>query len=436
MTSPSTSVPSTPSTTSPTTTSALPSAPSLTFPTAAVTTFVPGQPGNNGNPNNITNTTNSIATSASLYLYTFLATLVLLLSVSAAIVIRSFILRRRHRLMMEEAIRNGTWVPPAPPTRPVRVDLSKKPVLWEAYIDGKGDLVGHPAGGAAGAEGKQITDVWKLENSKDWDMIKPFAAAYLSPEEKASSTATAEPTSSPGTPAIPGLATIPSVGSLRSANLAAQTDIEAANPAVTAATPPSTTRARHRALFSRALNVLNPTPGPTSPLPAAASGTNANLADSGNTDTGMSEVKGPQVMRVAVLIAMPSQPPGSANGSLSSSVISGSTIASTSRTNSGSSSSTPPPTNPTPALSQPVTAHPLEHSMTHPSHSHSHSSTLDDDEHPLPHLEMGVADILVVPSDHATGDPSHGAGLGGKKRAAQRGSLGSMATGMSDASEV
>jgi len=43
--------------------------------------------------------------------YTFLATLVLLLSVSGAIVFRSFVLRRRHRMMVEEAIRNGTWVP-------------------------------------------------------------------------------------------------------------------------------------------------------------------------------------------------------------------------------------------------------------------------------------------------------------------------------------
>ncbi|KAG5732940.1 hypothetical protein E4T56_gene17250, partial [Termitomyces sp. T112] len=59
-------------------------------------------PSNNGN------------TSATLYLYTFLATLVLLLSVSAAIILRSLILRRRHQRLVAEAMRNGTWVPPSP----------------------------------------------------------------------------------------------------------------------------------------------------------------------------------------------------------------------------------------------------------------------------------------------------------------------------------
>lgn len=43
--------------------------------------------------------------------YTFLATLVLLLGVSLAIVLRSLCLRRRHRRMVEEAIRNGTFHP-------------------------------------------------------------------------------------------------------------------------------------------------------------------------------------------------------------------------------------------------------------------------------------------------------------------------------------
>ncbi|KAF5374037.1 hypothetical protein D9757_010075 [Collybiopsis confluens] len=38
--------------------------------------------------------------------YTFLATLVLLLGISGAIVARSLVLRRRHRRMIEEAIRN------------------------------------------------------------------------------------------------------------------------------------------------------------------------------------------------------------------------------------------------------------------------------------------------------------------------------------------
>ncbi|KAJ7632061.1 hypothetical protein B0H17DRAFT_1217615 [Mycena rosella] len=42
--------------------------------------------------------------------YTFLATLILLLGVSSAIVVRSLLLRRRHAHMVAEAIANGTWV--------------------------------------------------------------------------------------------------------------------------------------------------------------------------------------------------------------------------------------------------------------------------------------------------------------------------------------
>jgi hypothetical protein len=340
--------------------------------------------------------------------------------------------------MVEEAIRNGTWVPPAPPTRPVRVDLTKKPVLWEAYIDGKGDLIGHAADGGVD-EGRKINDVWRMENSKEWDMIKPFAAAYLAPN--AATTNTTGP-ATPGTPMMTGLAAIPSVVSLRSTTTpqppamptaGPQTDVEAANgptAAVNAATPRTP---RHRALLSRALNVLNPTPAPTSPLPAPLSGpsagSNANLpATNGNGEMGL---KGPQVMRVAVLIAMPSPPPGAGPGS-GSGTLSASGISSTS--SASSSTSPPPPVNPIPAQSQPIAGHPL-----HPPAHLTHSSTLDDDddEHPLPHLEVGVAEVLVVPSDYTGGDSAHAAsGLSGKKKAAQRGSLGSLASGMSEGSDL
>ncbi|TFK33116.1 hypothetical protein BDQ12DRAFT_769449 [Crucibulum laeve] len=62
----------------------------------------------NGGQNGVGFSSNlSIASSASLHLYTFFAMLVLL-SVSAAIVIRSFLLRRRIRTMMEAVVCNGT----------------------------------------------------------------------------------------------------------------------------------------------------------------------------------------------------------------------------------------------------------------------------------------------------------------------------------------
>ncbi|KAJ3724221.1 hypothetical protein DFJ43DRAFT_1090879 [Lentinula guzmanii] len=92
--------------------------------------------GNSTNNNSSSGGGENIANSASLYLYTFLATLVLLLGVSAAIVIRSLILRRRHRRMIEEAIRNGTYVPPSilATSRGGRIDLAKKPKMWEATV--------------------------------------------------------------------------------------------------------------------------------------------------------------------------------------------------------------------------------------------------------------------------------------------------------------
>jgi len=64
-----------------------------------------------------------------------IATLVLLLAISSAIVIRSLILRRRHQRLVEEAIRTGTWLPhhfESGPRR--RRDIGQKPKLWEAWL--------------------------------------------------------------------------------------------------------------------------------------------------------------------------------------------------------------------------------------------------------------------------------------------------------------
>jgi hypothetical protein len=72
------------------------------------------------------------AGTSALYLYTFLATLLLLLGISAAIVCRSIIVRRRTRRLIEEAIANGTWIPPA--VR-VPVNLAEKPLLYDVYTE-------------------------------------------------------------------------------------------------------------------------------------------------------------------------------------------------------------------------------------------------------------------------------------------------------------
>ena len=287
--------------------------------------------------------------------YTFLATLVLLLSVSAAIVIRSFILRRRHRLMVEEAIRNGTWVPPSPPTRPARVDLSKKPVLWEAYVDDKGGIT---AWRSAGGEGMHH-DHWRAEHSKDWDTIKPFSATYVSKPAETSPAISA----SHSTHSLPtnGLGSTPSTTSVRGGRGGpsddAPTSGTAASPAAISPSGSASPSAdelprvpRHRAFFARAMNVLNPTPPPTSPLPApVTSGISAPLGGQREVGHAMAELHQrsttPSMMQVAVLIAMPTPPPAGAN---------------------------------TPA-----------HPHAHPLHS--------SDEHQLPHLEVGVAEVLMVP---------------------------------------
>ncbi|KAJ8580043.1 hypothetical protein M405DRAFT_834984 [Rhizopogon salebrosus TDB-379] len=66
-----------------------------------------------------------------------IATLVLLLAVSSAIVVRSLVLRRRHQRIVEEAIRAGTWLPHQaydPRSSRRRRDIGKKPKMWEAWL--------------------------------------------------------------------------------------------------------------------------------------------------------------------------------------------------------------------------------------------------------------------------------------------------------------
>jgi len=102
---------------------------------SATGTATSSAPSGSNSSNDNSPGSSNITNSASLYLYTFLATLVLLLGVSAAIVVRSLILRRRHRRMIEEAIRNGTYVPPnVLANSRGRIDPAKKPKMWEAAV--------------------------------------------------------------------------------------------------------------------------------------------------------------------------------------------------------------------------------------------------------------------------------------------------------------
>ncbi|CAK5267721.1 unnamed protein product [Mycena citricolor] len=151
------------------------SAPSATAPSIVSNPFssptssafgpgVSGGPGD-GSPSN---GGSGIQVSAKLYLYTFLATLILLLAVSAAIVARSLVLRRRHQRFVDEAIANGTLLPPA---GRVRIDLKKKPRLHDAWLSPPipSTLKARVSGSLAAGE------------SLDWEEIRPFAASYIPP---------------------------------------------------------------------------------------------------------------------------------------------------------------------------------------------------------------------------------------------------------------
>ncbi|KAF9219833.1 hypothetical protein BS17DRAFT_788479 [Gyrodon lividus] len=107
--------------------------------------------------------TGTVVSPVNLSYSALVATLVLLLAVSSAIVTRSLVLRRRHQRLLEEAFRAGTWVPHRNDPRSDRrqQDIGEKPKLWEAWLqsDEEGD-------GGSGEKGK-------------WDDIMPVCAAYI-----------------------------------------------------------------------------------------------------------------------------------------------------------------------------------------------------------------------------------------------------------------
>lgn len=379
-------------------TSAIPSSTSDITPLPSTTTGIGGNGNNNGgNPGFNNNDGPSLASSASLYrtsqlppspvirtqdpptltprpfneiaVYTFLATLVLLLSVSAAIVVRSFLLRRRHRRLIEEAIRNGTWIPPAPTGRSgPRVDLSKKPRLWEAYLD-----LHHPQ------QQPMMMSMSSLDD-KDWDSIKPLMAGYVNDSVKTKGQQ--NPTTGNG--GVGGNAVGGSAGS-------GGTDGNDERNG-------SSGSRRLLGRFARSVrNILSTTPSaPTLPLAHPISrgtgnntrqGSAVNLGSNAgsNQDVQLTEL-GPQEppkVRVAVLIAMPRPHPSSSSSSTSSP-----------RSASSSSASTSSPRIPTTNSNQAPT----------------------DEEEELPHIEMGVAELVVSDSHqllpHLDGDDGHRDGKG------------------------
>ncbi|EGO03096.1 hypothetical protein SERLA73DRAFT_176607 [Serpula lacrymans var. lacrymans S7.3] len=173
-------------TTPPTPTSSSSSSP---FPSLFNSTFTTPPPIDtpSSTPSDSSDSDSVLTSSSALYLYTFLATLVLLLGVSSAIVLRSLVLRRRHQRIVEEAIRNGTWIPSTNANanntnngRGRRAKLGEKPKLWEVKV-GEGDDCGGmgDTGGDSGDERNEKGTNW------NWNHITPISASYL-PNSQAS----------------------------------------------------------------------------------------------------------------------------------------------------------------------------------------------------------------------------------------------------------
>ncbi|KAF7319697.1 hypothetical protein MKEN_00751400 [Mycena kentingensis (nom. inval.)] len=109
-------------------------------------------------PNACVNGSNSCprATPATLYLYTFLSTLIVLLIVSGGIIARSVYLRRVQQ-------RNGTWMPARAPR--VALGLGRKPEMFDVYIAECGT-----------GTGPKLT-MSGMGRSARWLDMKPFAAS-------------------------------------------------------------------------------------------------------------------------------------------------------------------------------------------------------------------------------------------------------------------
>lgn len=101
--------------------------------------------------------------SSSLYLFTFLSTLFLLLVVSTAIVLRSFLLRRRYHMQLQEQF-DDIFRPPRDARRASRKrNFGAKPKLWETWIR---------------------PDNQQNDSVKELADIKPLSVAYIPREPK------------------------------------------------------------------------------------------------------------------------------------------------------------------------------------------------------------------------------------------------------------
>ena len=295
--------------------------------------------------------------------YVFLGIIALLLFLAGVKIFGIYVQIQRRRRMVQEAVRNGTYVPPTPP------NLTIKPELWEAYL-GLGES-GWPQlkssssdhDGSDGNE-KVLDTNWKSEYSRDWESIKPLYAGFATKPVVRQVVYSGSPPNLPTsvTPPPPSITPINHSAPSRG-------DEENQRTAVvsTTTTPSLLTRAR------RFLNLDSTT---ATAVPASSSANN-NETNSHPIST-MSHSNSPQPMiRVVVLIAMPSPTPSPHVSTSTTRPLSASV----------SLSSETLPTN-------------TSHDALSPSSPTTTLRFTDDEEYysRIPHLEMGVADVVVVRS--------------------------------------
>ena len=307
-------------------------------------------------------------------------------------------------------------VPPGARGRGV-VDLSKKPVLWEAWLGGGGRGLG------GDRKEKDMSVNGAADVDIDWDMIKPFSVAYLSAPSSSSVNGASTPLSTNGSrTALPHERSAASTDASESTAVATPplsnpsgsggqiTSLSTPAPALppasssSSSTPQTQTqtparsqprRRRSRAFLGWLSNAIDPNGAPTSPLPERErehDGIHREDGGEGDARLEMDEMHakgggaqgGPKMVRVAVMIAMPRAP----------TLVSGSGSVRNSSIPSGMGS------------------HPLQDASTSDP-AGSGSGGKEEEEERLPHLEMGIADVLLIPSDFGEGKDGE---LDGKRR--------------------
>ncbi|WWD16455.1 hypothetical protein CI109_100881 [Kwoniella shandongensis] len=125
--------------------------------------------------------------STTLYLFTFLITILVLGLIATGLIVRAYIMRRRYHRRVEEAIRRGERPPPDAAAAlgmfPRRVGGRGKkerpvglmPTLWEGemYRNGEKWAIYHDEDGDA--EERE----WQQENEKNWNNLTPLSVLHF-----------------------------------------------------------------------------------------------------------------------------------------------------------------------------------------------------------------------------------------------------------------